>query len=128
APKFDALMNLKRDWETTGYGTVLTDPVAYSFIEPQKGNFASPSDLADPRVRQAMMYAIDRDALTQVHFGDQGIVADSWVHPTFPQYAQIQSAATRYGTDIRRASTLLEDAGWRASQNGTIEKNGQRFD
>src|SRR5438093_332494 len=67
APKFDALMSLKHDWEATGHGTVLTDPIAYSFIEPQKRKLASPPDLADPRVRQAMMYAIDREALMQVH-------------------------------------------------------------
>jgi peptide/nickel transport system substrate-binding protein len=128
APKFDALMSLKQDWEATGYGTLLTDPIAYTFIEPQKRNTASPSDLADPRVRQAMMLGIDREALMQVHFGDQGVLADSWVHPSFPQYPQVQSAATRYQTDIRRAASLLEDAGWQRTSGGTIEKNGQRFE
>ena len=128
APKFDALMSLKHDWEATGHGTVLTDPIAYSFIEPQKRKLASPPDLADPRVRQAMMYAIDREALMQVHFGDQGVLADSWVHPSFPEYPQVQSAATRYQTDIRRATAMLEDAGWQRTNGETIEKNGQRFD
>ncbi len=126
-PGFDSMMALKRDWESSGYGTVLTDPISYRFIEPQKRHIASPSDLADPHVRQALMYGLQRDELMHVRFGDQGTLADSWVNPQFRQYQQVQSAITHYTPDMRRAASLLEDAGWKRGSNGNLDKNGQPF-
>jgi len=125
-PKFDSLMNLKREWESSRYGTVLTDPITYRFIEPQKRSTASPADLADPRVRQALMYMLDREELIRVNFGEDGILADSWAHPQFPQYSQLRDAIFRYAPDTRRASALLEEAGWQRGPNG-LEKGGQHF-
>jgi peptide/nickel transport system substrate-binding protein len=125
-PNFAALMTLKREWESSRHGTVLTDPILYRFIEPQKRSFAMPSDLADPRVRRALMHLLDREEVTRVNFGDDGIVADSWAHPHFPQYSRLQEAMVRYPTDPRRAQALLEEAGWQRGSK-RLEKAGQSF-
>src|SRR5437868_2146299 len=44
-PEFDAMLAIKRDWEASGYGTVLMDPISYRFIEPQKYHNPQPADL-----------------------------------------------------------------------------------
>ena len=72
------------------------------------------------------MYALERDDLLQVNYGDSGVAADSWLHPSFPQYGEIQPHMTRYHSDVRMARSLLEDAGWRFDPNGA-EKSGQQF-
>ena len=126
-PEFTAMNGLKRDWEASGYGTVLMDPISYRFIEPQKFHNPTPADLTDPRVRRALLLAVDRPELARLAFADDGVVANSWVHPTFPYYPQVQDVIVSYPYDTRQASQLLADAGWRPGSDGTLEKGGQRF-
>jgi peptide/nickel transport system substrate-binding protein len=127
APDFEAMMGLKREWEADRHGTVVMDPISYRFFETQQYHSPYPADLTDPRVRQALMLAIDRPELARVAFGEFGTVADSWVHPSFTTYSQLQDAITRHPRDVRRAAGLLAEAGWRAGGDGILEKGGQRF-
>jgi peptide/nickel transport system substrate-binding protein len=126
-PEFEAMLGVKRSWEASGYGTIVMDPISYRFVEPQQYHNPSPADLKDPRVRQALLHGIDRPTFVNVMFGDLGIVADSWVHPTFGNYRQLQDSIVKYPYDVRRARALLEEAGWRPGSDGVMEKNGQKF-
>jgi peptide/nickel transport system substrate-binding protein len=128
-PDFDSLMAVKRDWEASGYGTVLMDPISYRFVEPQKygPHNPQPADLLDPRVRRALYHAIDRESLARLRFGDFGMVADSWVHPSFGHYRLVQDAITKYPFDPRRSLALMAEAGWRPGPDSVLEKGGNRF-
>jgi peptide/nickel transport system substrate-binding protein len=126
-PEWDAMMALKRDWEASGYGTVLQDPISYRFAEPQKLHNPTPADLVDPRVRRALLQAIDRDAFARTIHGEFAVVADSWVHPTFGNHRLVQDAITRHAYDPRAAQALLGEAGWRPGGDGMLEKGGQKF-
>jgi len=127
APDFDAMMTLKKEWEAEKYGTVLMDPISYRFIEPQQFHSPSPPDLADTRVRQALLLAIDRPELARVAFGEFGVVADSWEHPSFPNYNALKDAMITYPKDTRRATSLLQEAGWQLGGSGALEKAGRPF-
>lgn len=70
------------------------------------------SPLTDPRVRQAMMYAIDREALVEAVLDGHGKVVDTLVHG--PEWA-VPSDLTHYEYDPDRARELLAEAGWDAS-------------
>ncbi len=126
-PEFDAMMAIKRDWEASRYGTVLMDPISYRFAEPQKYHSPQPADLTDPRVRRALLLAIDREPLARTIFGEFGIVADSWVHPTFGNYRLLQDTITRLPHDPRQASALMAEAGWQRGADGVLEKGGMKF-
>ncbi len=77
----------------------------------------------DQRVRQAMLYAVDRQALIdEVLFG-QAVVAHSAVLPDHWAYSD---AVPRYPHDPERARTLLDAAGWRdANGDGVREQDGK---
>lgn len=127
-PDFEATSLIKRDWESSGYGTGSVEVPRWRFIEPQKRLNPQPADLADPRARQALLAAIDRAEIARALYGEYGQAAESWVHPGFRQYAQVQDAISHYPYDPRRATALLTELGWRRGADGVLEKDGgQRF-
>ena len=127
-PDFEQMSLVKREWESTGYGTAFIEVPRWRFIEPQKLRNPQPADLADARARQALLHAIDRAELARASHGEHAQVADSWVHPGFLHYPQVQDAISRYPYDPRRASALLAELGWRPGADGVLEKDGgQRF-
>ncbi|MFA6022229.1 MAG: peptide ABC transporter substrate-binding protein, partial [Rhodospirillales bacterium] len=71
--------------------------------------------LADARVRKALLYGIDRQAISREMFGGKLPLADSSISPLEPVYT---TSARRYGYDPRRAAALLDDAGWKAAGPG----------
>ena len=62
----------------------------------------------DPRVRQALDAAIDREALTQVVFNGEYIPGNQWVSPKNSYYQAKFPVAKR---DVAKAKQLLKDAG-----------------
>src|SRR5208282_4922553 len=81
--------------------------------------------LGDRRVRQALLYGIDRKAISEEIYNGRDPVADSFVPPLDWMYAQ---DVLRYPFDPDKAKELLDAEGWRA-QGKAIRKNqaGQRL-
>ena len=71
--------------------------------EPAKNPLGSTA-----KVRQALDYAIDRDALNQVVFNGEFVPGNQWVSPENPYY---QSAFPVGKRDIAKAKALLKEAG-----------------
>lgn len=68
--------------------------------------------LADPRVRRALAYALDREGMLDRHLAGRGRVVDSVLFA--PDWAASPDRA-RYPHDTARARALLAEAGWRPS-------------
>jgi peptide/nickel transport system substrate-binding protein len=64
--------------------------------------------LADPRVRQALNLAIDRDGIVKNVLKGRAIIATG---PIWPKHWAYDSTAGQFNYDPRRAERLLEDAG-----------------
>jgi peptide/nickel transport system substrate-binding protein len=62
----------------------------------------------DPRVRQAIDLAIDREAIVKTVFNGEYIAGNQWVSPSSPFYNAKVPVRTR---DVARARQLLRDAG-----------------
>lgn len=75
--------------------------------------------LRDPRVRQALLYAIDRDALSKQLFAGKQPVAHAFVSPLDPIAADDVPV---YRFDPAKAAALLDAAGW--TLNGNVRQNG----
>jgi peptide/nickel transport system substrate-binding protein len=91
---------------------VLYKPVL--FFEHVTPNHDDPA-LGDKRVRQALLYALGREALSQQLFGGRQPVADSdvspldWIHT---------DEVRRYQHDPGQAAALLDAAGWKLGPDG----------
>ncbi|MBV9786399.1 MAG: peptide ABC transporter substrate-binding protein [Acidisphaera sp.] len=71
--------------------------------------------LGDLRVRQALLYALDRQTLVDKLFRGLQPVAATWVNPLSPFYSR---HAVTYGYDPAKARQLLADAGWKPGSDG----------
>ena len=77
--------------------------------------------LGDRRVRQALLYGIDRKAISEELFAGRDPVANSFVAPLDWVYTD---AVPRYPYDPAKARQLLEAAGWHAEGDG-VRRNGE---
>jgi peptide/nickel transport system substrate-binding protein len=74
----------------------------------------------DIRVRQAIQYGTDVDAINSTVFSDVYQKANTVLNPQTFGY----SSAVSYSYDPARAAALLDAAGWTAGSNGMRSKNG----
>jgi peptide/nickel transport system substrate-binding protein len=68
---------------------------------------------SDLRVRQAVMYALDREGIIKSDLYGYAVVADSAYPPFSPYYDG--SVITKYTQNIAKAKQLLAEAGWDSS-------------
>ncbi|MBI4277959.1 MAG: peptide ABC transporter substrate-binding protein [Armatimonadetes bacterium] len=113
--------NLIRQGRIRGY-TVQFFPAPAS--EAYWPNFEN-SHLRDRRVRQALLYASDREGIVQALFRGKQPVAHSYFPPSHPSYLK---DIKKYNYEPDRARQLLEEAGWRMGPDG-IRRNaaGERL-
>ena len=71
--------------------------------------------LAQLPVRQALLYAIDREQINQRIFAGQQPVADG---PVSPLDRVASSDVTRYSYQPQKAGQLLDSAGWQLAEDG----------
>jgi peptide/nickel transport system substrate-binding protein len=77
--------------------------------------------LADRRVRQALVHAVDRQTISDRLFAGKQPVAHSAVHPLDWTHA---ADIPRYDYDPKRAAALLDEAGWKTGPGG-IRRNAR---
>ncbi|RCK50329.1 hypothetical protein TH25_12080 [Thalassospira profundimaris] len=77
--------------------------------------------LGDRRVRQALLYAIDRDEISQKLFAGKNTPALDFIHPDDPVFTD---DVAHYPFDPAKADALLNEAGW--TRTGTaMRKNAK---
>ncbi len=105
APSADTLRTLLADPETNIYSARLpsTGVVFLNTRHPEK------TFLADKRVRQALLLAVNRQSIIDRAFGGQAVVATGPVLPGTWAFSQSLAALP---FDPERAASLLDAAGW----------------
>ena len=78
--------------------------------------------LSDKAVRQALMFALDRQSFADDIFLGQAQVATSNLSPAVEKY--YNPDVPKYEFDPEKARQLLEDAGWVEGSDGVREKDG----
>lgn len=79
----------------------------------------------DKAVRQALLYALDREAMRNAIYFGYADIADTAEPPT--SWAYNPSVKTKYRFDKNKANQLLDGAGWAKGSDGIRAKNGQKF-
>jgi peptide/nickel transport system substrate-binding protein len=125
----DTAFQLKEQWDRTGAGTVYVGTGTTRFISPQfSPTLQAQPAVLDPRVRQALLYALDRRALSEaVQRGHGELAADALLPPSDRLYEAVKDGFARYTYDPGRAQALLAEAGWMPDSGGTLVSSGQRF-
>ena len=78
----------------------------------------------DLRVRKAVCYAIDKNAINMI-LGEGGRVVDG---PVFPETEWYNPTIKGYPYDLEKAEKLLAEAGWEDTDgDGILEKDGKPF-
>ncbi|MER6123487.1 ABC transporter substrate-binding protein [Streptomyces sp. NPDC001795] len=86
-------------------------------------NNSRPS-LKDARVRQAILYAIDRQQIADTVFPTGTQAATSVLAHTTPDYT---SLASGLASDAAKAKSLLNAAGWETGSDGIRTKDGKKL-
>jgi peptide/nickel transport system substrate-binding protein len=92
----------------------------YSVVSPSISQIAINNDrpyFKDKRVRQAMMYAIDRQGIVDSIMGGQATLVNS---PIIGPAWMGQPEFNKYAFDTAKAKSLLKDAGWDPGQKVQI--------
>ena len=126
-PSYQAVYQAYLDDQVQGISRVAADNLAdaqanpdlklFSSVLPRYSliylNLASETApfLAEPEVRQALMYALDRQALVDQVLEGQAVVAQG---PVLPNSWAYTPTVPLYDYDPAKAIALLEEAGWEA--------------
>ncbi|MFE5215703.1 MULTISPECIES: ABC transporter substrate-binding protein [unclassified Streptomyces] len=78
----------------------------------------------DAKVRQAILYAIDRQQIADTVFPTGTQPATSVLAHTTPDYTDLASGLT---FDAAKAKSLLDGAGWRTGSDGVRAKDGKKL-
>jgi peptide/nickel transport system substrate-binding protein len=118
--KSQQLPALEQDWIARGAGNVVLQPNSYRAAHFQlRPERASPNALLDVRVRRALAYAIDKQAVNEGVYRGAAILATS-PFPPWSYAGQPDQAAITYPHDVRRAAQLMEEAGFARGPDGVF--------
>jgi peptide/nickel transport system substrate-binding protein len=98
-------------------------------------NFRDPEDITKPnplfsdiRVRQAILYSINRVAINNLIYNGTGEICDTWITDLHVMREALKDPKIKkYSYDVKKAKGLLAEAGWKANRNGILEKDGKTF-
>ena len=79
--------------------------------------------LSDKRVRQALMFAIDRQSIIDDIFGGAATMATGNLSPAMGEF--YTADVPEYPYDPERAAALLDEAGWVLGDDGMRAKDGE---
>jgi peptide/nickel transport system substrate-binding protein len=121
---------LTNQWRASQEGKVLFNPTNIELLSIQwQPEYQKPAALADIRVRQALLHAMNRQALVDQLFSGFTDVAHGWLPPDDPDFKSFEDAITRYEFDPARAQALLAEAGWTRGADGVlVNARGERFE
>jgi peptide/nickel transport system substrate-binding protein len=115
-------ITLKQEWAAIRGGTILVKldyfRGAYAQLRPEQAN---PAAIMETPVRQALAFAMDRQALHDGLDGFKGGNIDAeapFIPPTASYYPQVDRAVTKYPYDPRRTEQLMRDAGLSKGPDG----------
>src|SRR5439155_8567651 len=117
--------SLAEQWKTSGAGQVYSGLQSNRVLWFQQRDVSGhQKGLLDVRVRQALMHAIDREALGREETAGLAGASDSPFPPTDALWPRVERAITKYPLDIRRTEALLNEVGWTKGADGLFRNAG----
>jgi peptide/nickel transport system substrate-binding protein len=82
--------------------------------------------LQDVKVRQALAFALDREAMLLAGYEGFGEIAETVIAPA-TEFANVDAVTALYPYDPEQAMALLDEAGWLMGDDGIRQKDGERL-
>src|SRR5439155_1609264 len=114
-------------WSVGGVGYIKKWDARLRYVEYQYREVPNwQRAVTDPRVRQALTYAIDRQQLADVMTSGLGSAGEAWALPTDAIYPDVVQSVVKYPFDPGRATATLQEAGWTRQPGGLlVDSTGQ---
>ncbi|QFT88368.1 Oligopeptide-binding protein AppA precursor [Bacillus sp. THAF10] len=111
-----------QEWEANGQLKIESGlALSYSYLGYNLRN-----DLfKDVKVRQALTHALDRELIVESVMGGDGEVANV---PESPLSWAYDEDVPVFEYDVEKAKAMLAEAGWKPGADGTLEKDGKKFE
>jgi peptide/nickel transport system substrate-binding protein len=121
---------LNKGWVPSGRGKYLIGPDQFwTNIFQFRPEFLQEPALLDVRVRRALSYSVDRQALADALFDGAVPPAETLLYRSTPYFAEAERTLTHYPFDARRGQQLLEEAGLTRTADGFFANpGGRRFE
>lgn len=121
---FDQALDLQKS-ERGRFNTYFVPGAVWEHIDVNaRSPKAKDLDLDDPRMRQALLLSIDRDALVKALFQGRQAVSNSWVNPISKLYKR---NVRDYNLNVAQAKQLFSQLGWTPGSDGILQKNGKKL-
>ena len=108
--------------QKAGFVNMQVDPtLGYGYVSLNLTN-----DLfKDVKVRQALLYALDRKSVVQAVYGKYAHVQN--IGQTSESWLYTDEGINHYDYNIQKAADLLKQAGWTKDSGGKLTKDGKQF-
>ncbi len=126
---FNKVMFVKEEWQRAGQKPlVIVQPTYYRTMDVQyRPEHSKLHELADVRVRRALLMAIDRQSISDAVYFGLAPVADALIPPDDVKWDWVKDAVTSYPFDQRRAVQAMAEVGWNRGGDGNIvSSTGER--
>jgi peptide/nickel transport system substrate-binding protein len=120
--QLDLALQAKEQWTD---GQPIMAPASRVVVFPQLLD-PTPAVIGDVRFRRALLFAMDRQQIVDTLQSGVTPVADAFVSPEHPDYAELQRDIVRYEYDPRQAARLVEEIGLARGQDGFYRDPGGR--
>ncbi len=122
---FDQAISFDKKVKSEGltYNVIFKPSLTYEHIDL---NLDNPL-LKDVRVRKALLFALNRQELVQALFNGKQPVALHNLATIDPWFTNDPKKIVIYNYDKRKAGQLLDEAGWKLSNDGIRYKDGQKL-
>lgn len=115
------------DFKDTDVDIVVYPQLSFTFYGTNLDE-AKTTKFQDVRVRQALMYALDRQAIVDnIYFGYAEVAVGTLPTLSWAANPDGIDADLRYEYDVDKANQLMDDAGWVAGSDGVRAKDGERM-
>ncbi|HZT07596.1 MAG TPA: peptide ABC transporter substrate-binding protein [Chloroflexota bacterium] len=127
--RLEEAQTLKGEWGPRGLGTVLEHPNQWRATNFQfRPEIVSPRALLDVRVRKALAYAVDKDAINDALYHGSGVTSDFIISPASEWGPAVVREMVKYPFDLRQSDRLMTEAGFTRGPDGTYANpSGGRF-
>ncbi len=115
---------VKEVQDLEGYGVSIVNSNAFLHFDTSIKTERGKKLFGEKAVRQALYYAIDREAISRDLMEGTVTLANTPINPNSPYY---NDKTVVYNFDPEKAKAMLDEAGWKVGADGVREKDGERL-